>query len=366
MEMAPALMLRCTRLLFAIALGACCGRDVARAETSSPAVTIKLSEWGAAIWSTPYRRTVAFISDSSIAVLLCGQQNLTGCRLIVADFSNGKIKVRTETTISGSASEVRRVDGQGIMVSFDFKVGHRLYSPDLTILQDLPNPWRISISGNVIASRTKEGQVEIYRIDGSRPLKISVVESGGELEAVSEDYVVLREGNTIHTKTIKGPSMGAFKVKSPTKCATEVELAGAGRLYLQSCLHDSMVDYEGNTITHLRAPNGWGWRRGWNEDGRRLIYDYYKRRVSFLRNARETAVAVATLGVGAVDEIANGETVRVVDTATGNICFEWNSPRLPEIAIGYHADVSPSGKYAAVITDDSLSIYALPESCGKK
>jgi len=116
----------------------------------------------------------------------------------------------------------------------------------------------------------------------------------------------------------------------------------------------------------LRPPNGGGWRRGWSEDGRRLIYDYYKRRVSLLRNAGEIALAVATLGVGVMDEIDNSETVRVVDTVMGSTCFEWNSPTLPGIPIGYHADVSPSGKYAAVITDEWLSIYALPDICGKK
>lgn len=358
--------LRCTWLIFAVAVTACCAQETVSANSSSPAAAVKLSEWGASRWSTPYRRTLAFMSDSSIAVLLCGLQNLAGCRLIVADFSSSKVEVRRETTISSSASEVKRVGDQGIMVSFDFKTGHRLYSSDLTILQDLPNPWLISISGNVIASGTKEGHVAIYRIDGNRLSKISVVEGGVELEAVSEDYVVLRDGNTIRTKTIDGISMGDFKVKPPTKCATEVDFAGKGRLHLQTCWHNSMVNYRGNTLSRFRAPDGWGWRRGWSEDGRRLLYDHYTRHVSFLRSAGEITLALATLGIGVADETANGETVRIVDTLTGNFCFELKSPKSSHVPPDYHADISPSGKYAAVITDDSLSIYALPESCSKK
>jgi len=252
------------------------------------------------------------------------------------------------------------------MVSFDFRTAHRLYSPDLTILQNLPNPWRVSISGNVIASRTKEGQLTIYRIDDAGLSKIGAVEEPRELEAVSDDFVVVRDGDEIQTRTIEGNLIGAFKVKPKSKCATIVDLAGTGRLYLQTCWHDSMVDYLGNRLSRFKAPDGWGWRLGWSEDGRRLIYDHYTRHVSFLRRAGEITLALATLGVGVADEMANGETARVVDTLTGNTCFELKSSKPSHVPPDYHADISPSGKYAAVITDDLLSIYALPESCGKK
>jgi len=364
--MTPAIMLRRTCLIFAAAIGGCCTQEAASADTGSPAATIKLAEWGASRWSTPYRRTLALMSDNSVAVLLCGLQKLAGCQLMVADFSNGKVEIRRQTMISSSASEIRRVGEQGIMVSFDFKTGHKLYSPELAVLQNLPNPRRVSISGNTIATEAEDEHIAIYRIAGAGLSKIGVLRTGEELEAISDGFVVVRGGDAIQTRTIEGKPLGAFKVKPRRKCATEVDFTGRGRLYLQTCFHDSIVDYQGNTLSRFRAPSGWGWRRGWSEDGRRLIYDHYTRHISLLRNAGETALAVATLGVGAVDETANGETVRVLDTATGKTCFEWNSPKLPGIATGYHADVSPSGKYAAIITDEWLSIYALPDTCGQK
>ena len=364
--MAHSTMLGRTWTIFTLAIVVCCAREAVGADTTPQAVSIKISELAPSGWDTEHRRTLAFLSDDLVAVLLCGLKGMTGCRLVLAEFSSDKIAVRKEVTIPGAPSEIRRVGEQGILITFNYRTIHRLYSTDLRFLQDLPTLFQISITGTTMALGSKEGHIGIYRFDGASMSKIGVLMGGEEPEAVSEEYVVLREGNTIVTKTIDGDSRGAFKVKPPTKCGTVVELAGNAKLYLQSCGPDSMVDFQGKRLSRFKSPDGSGWRRGWSEDGRCLLYDHYTHHVSFLRRAGEDALAIATLGMGVADEGANGEMIRGVDTATGDTCFELSSPARPAVQYDYHADVSPSGKYVAVITDDALWIYTLPESCGKK
>ena len=41
------------------------------------------------------------------------------------------------------------------------------------------------------------------------------------------------------------------------------------------------------------------------------------------RNIGETLLAMGTLGAGAVDEQDNREEVLVLDSSSGDLCFEW-------------------------------------------
>src|SRR5207249_4901026 len=82
------------------------------------------------------------------------------------------------------------------------------------------------------------------------------------------------------------------------KCPTELQIVSQGRLFLQSCGPDRIVDLHGKEITRFRSPGGWGLRRGWSADGTRLLYDRYVRTVLTVQRFGEVFIAIATLGVG--------------------------------------------------------------------
>jgi len=69
------------------------------------------------------------------------------------------------------------------------------------------------------------------------------------------------------------------------------------------------------------------------------------------------------MGVGVDDQKSNGESVRVIDTATGKSCFELRGATGLTGAGEPHADLDPSGQLVAVVTRNSLSVYEVPESC---
>jgi len=71
----------------------------------------------------------------------------------------------------------------------------------------------------------------------------------------------------------------------------------------------------------------------WSEDGKRILFHNFGRKISIFRNAGEIALAVGTLGAGVADEQSNREEVLVLDTATGNSCFDWRRS-FPEGSVG--------------------------------
>lgn len=73
--------------------------------------------------------------------------------------------------------------------------------------------------------------------------------------------------------------------------------------------------------------------------------------------------SVATLGMGPNVQ-STGEEIRVMDTRTGSICFDLDSPDHQFGEAGeHHADLSPSGRYVAVVDGNELRVYALPQAC---
>ena len=70
-----------------------------------------------------------------------------------------------------------------------------------------------------------------------------------------------------------------------------------------------------------------------------------------------------TMGMSTDGDVPNGETVRVIDTRSGRPCFEWQAKAKLLPPFGYHADIDPSGRLVAILTQESLAIYRLPDAC---
>jgi hypothetical protein len=55
------------------------------------------------------------------------------------------------------------------------------------------------------------------------------------------------------------------------------------------------------------------------------------------------------------------------DTKTGGVCFDLDSPdRQFGMAGQHHADLSPSGRFVAVVDGNELHVYVLPASCAAR
>ena len=134
-------------------------------------------------------------------------------------------------------------------------------------------------------------------------------------------------------------------------------------LYLDDCKKIRVVDFNGKQQTELHPPNGWRAHQSWSGDGKRLLFDNFDRKISIFRNAGETALAVGTLGAGVADG-DNREEVMVLDTSTGNSCFDWKR-RFPmgTVALAQDAAISQSGEFVAIAADGTLRLYRLPQVC---
>ncbi len=180
--------------------------------------------------------------------------------------------------------------------------------------------------------------------------------------AVSDDNIVYRLDNTIRTETTDGRLLGSISVPPETRGVRVAETAGPGRLYLNLFSGDDrIVDFKGQELVRLHPPDGWGFRHGWTADGGRLLFDHFTRTVPW---GEKFADFLGRL-MGAPEE-ANGETITVVDTRKGGTCFALESRwKLFGPAGGYHADLSPSGRWVVASTLTGVSIYRLSDVCAE-
>jgi hypothetical protein len=231
-----------------------------------------------------------------------------------------------------------------------------LYSPDLkSTLEQIPLHY-VSPSGQTVGE-LKPGRWKLYHLGATLE---SIREGNGTLLSVSDEAVVFREDDTIRTETLSGDLLGSFSVSQ--ECFYSVQLAGGDTLYLGDYERSRLVDFSGKELSHLYPSKGWG-SHTWSEDGKRVLFHHFDRKISFFRGTREILVMFAMIGLGVADEQDNREEVQVIDAASGRPCFDWKQ-RIPEgSGTVESANISPSGEFVAVAADGTLSIYQLPAVC---
>jgi hypothetical protein len=326
----------------------------------------RLANWMPATQELSFDGTIAFLSDERVVLSVCHIRGDLHCPLLVVlQVADSGLRPLSESDHSRSFGSVRTTEAGGVLVYPNPWLGlpTELLSADLTPKLLIPNNPKVSLSGKTIGSNGPNNTWSISRVCPSLDCVEEIRNGTGKLQAVSDGQIAILNNSTVRIETIQGKQMGGFKVRS--NCATELEFADKERIYFRSCGHDQIVDLNGRQLVRLRHPGQWGadFRR-WSKDGTRLLYDQTVRTVPAQRNIGETTSAVATLGVGAIDEIPNGELVRVLDTITGKICFDWKDPKhLANMGVYPHAALSPSGKFVALVTEGELSVYRLPDVC---
>jgi hypothetical protein len=239
-----------------------------------------------------------------------------------------------------------------------------LLSPDLSAITDILTKFIVAPVGGGNVAGDAHGW-EHWNIYALTPARTLLKQGTGELLSLSDDLVVVRANDEIKIEKMTGQPLGSFAVPPLSTCYAKALLLGPNRLYLHGCGPGRVVDFSGKTVVAMPEPDGWGSRYGLTRDGHRMLFDHYTRRISTLQRIAESWERIITFNNGPI-VTSKGEIVRVVDTYTGKICIDLDSPdRLFGRAGGYHADISPSGHVIAVASAEKLSIYPMPQVCSE-
>lgn len=308
--------------------------------------------------------SLAFLTDNRLALSVCSN---SGCNLEMMDLQGEKPRLIARSdkfqnyrglfrAPGGGVvlDHVRTEDWQGaVLLDADLKSAHLI--PKIKILD-----FHISTTGGTFVEQLNRNLWGAYKM-GRPPLSIRT--GVGRVLSVSDNAVVYVNDGDVHVEGLEGKSLGSFQINRRSEHLLRVHILGHDRLWFATGSRVELRGFDGRVLRKLDSEDGWGFREGQTSDGSRLLYDRYTRHVSTAQRIKEDATAIATMGMGVGDEEANGEKVRVIDTANGKQCFEWESTTGILLAGDYHADIDPSGQLVAIMTRSDLKVYRLPKDC---
>ena len=284
---------------------------------------------------------IVFLKHRILTVAMCVK---SACNLATFDFADGsphQIGLMKDDTHFQAI--LRRHDGGVVLtrVRRGGQIGVVLLSPDLHTSQWIPRAPGVSPSGENIP----DGQ--------------------GRLLDHAANVAAYFDQGTVRIVGFDGNLLGSFNAGSSNRQSIPwIRFLGQDRLLIQRGGRFEVLDYHGKVMRSLkRQQEGWGGRIAQSADGNRLLFDSLTRDVGFAQSMKEKALALPTMGMSADGEVPNGERVRVVDTWSGRLCFDWKGAATFLPRFGSHADINPAGRLVAIVTQESLLIYRLPEAC---
>jgi hypothetical protein len=358
--MAPFHRFALAALLLGFSGRPCCGQEGSSGlHNAGIRAAGNLTDWGHNGIGGLARRTLAFLSDDTLAVYVCANE----CRLIVATIVGAEVHPAAVRIAPSSITHLRRAGTGGILAWSDRDGQAKLYSIDLQTETDVPTVLMVSGTGVTVAAANATKLIDVYEISEMKKPKFQMSINEDDLMSISDETLLVRHGNELTVKGFDGGVVSSFSLNRKNQCAAEI--ISMDKIYLDPCGKNVVVDGRGKRLAHLQSPGGWGSRLRWSADGDRILYDRFVEPP--LRHVGKAVLALATLGAGALEEEPDRMQIRVVDTLTGGVCFDWKSQKhaAAQIAFGYepHADISPSGRYIALINENSLKVYSLPEIC---
>ena len=262
---------------------------------------------------------VVFTSEDSLALLV----GTGACRLFVIEHHGDEWRPVATAVACGLRNEVYAAgDGQ---VLVDLGNEKLLYSPDLKSAGRIPirNMLASPLRGSRTVAAYETNNWTAYRL---LPKYQPLASGPGEVQSISDQFVVFREGFVVHTQTIDGVERGAFRVN--VRHVQEAEIIGDNRLFRSTESGDQIITFDGKKIASIPETRGFGgWDHRWSADQQRIVYDRITRDVPVLQRAAEILLAIVTLGIRQVNEAPNGEIIRVLDVPTGRVCFDLTSPK---------------------------------------
>jgi hypothetical protein len=174
--------------------------------------------------------------------------------------------------------------------------------------------------------------------------------------ALSDDAFAIQSGDHVLVKGFDGTLKGT--VSTPKKCVNRADFLGSNKLYLHACRHgwtQEIVDFSGRSLVTLHLPKGWGNHQS-DSDGDRMVFDI------FTESRWASIKAFKNL-----KDVPDGESIRVIDTSTGNTCFSLDTGMDEAHEGPMHASISPSGRFVAFADDEAISVFELPSrSCAHR
>jgi len=304
--------------------------------------------------------TVAFSSsETSIAVGLCQKDCADNkCSLFLVRWEDGTLRPLAQTLRFDSGATIHG-SAEGQILTVESAPPTILYSPDLSTEYNLPKYLSHVSPSGMTASESASGSWKLYRLtDRLEPLR----EGTGDLLSVSDEVVLIQDGKAMNVETIDGQRLGSFSASNEA-WDYQAGLLGNNKLYLDDCKSVRVVDFEGRTQLEMHPRKGCslGDTKS-SADGKRMLFDFTNRKVSGLQNVLESVRTITTLGMSGEEDV-NREQVRVVDSVTGRLCFDWHRSFPLTYSQIRSAAISPSGEFVAIAAENTLSVYRLPAVC---
>jgi hypothetical protein len=277
---------------------------------------------------------VVFIADDRIAISSCTYSGPTHCEVQVLKLHGTALQRIGRSEVFDSSWRIHRTTGDRLLATgFPGRPG-RLFSADLKQSSEIPdfNSSLVSLSGKTFIHYEGHEKWTLYSINEE---VIKVRDGTGQPDSVSDQAVLVEQGKTLRLEKLDGT--------------------------LVSPIRRWAILLDNPSITpasKLPIPKGCCGAFAGSDDNSRILADEFERRETFWQS----------LGDFIPDDNtpANIENIRVFETATGKICFDYRH-WIGKEGIGQgqpHGDISPSGKKVIVWQDEYLLIYELPLQCG--
>jgi hypothetical protein len=336
----------------------CFGSDI----PTRPVASIALTELSSSSRLQLTWASLTFTSGTAIAAGVCYTANADQrCLLSLIRMQGRTLKRVSETSQFGPGVSLHRATGGRVLAVKDLSLTS-IYSADLSSKQELPKDLSrfISPSGEIVSEWNNNSWKLYHLTDTLEPLRAGT----GDLQAVSDELVLIQDGKTMRVEALDGTPLGSFSAPpGPGGQYASAGALGSHRLYLDDCRDVRVVNFDGKTLLKIRSDKGCSLNDTISSaDGRRLLFDFADRRVSPLQHAIDDMRAVTTLGMSGPEDV-NRENVEVFDTDNGARCFEWQRSFPMSYSQTRSAAISPSGEFVAIVEGTTLSIYRLAAVC---
>lgn len=297
--------------------------------------------------------SIVFLSEDTLALLAWSRNGFRGgTQMRVVRIESGRLLALAQNVVPFEGQRLYAVSKGRILIGG--QEHSYLYSQDLVQKFELPIFGLRSVFPGTDVAGSFKPRGSVFRLTNP---PAPIPRRGGELMATSDSVLVYRTEGRFEPITPEG--IGCASIPAPSNGAGLVDVAGPGRLFFSGRKKDRITDLCGKTIHEVQPPRGWGYRHGWSSDGARLLFDHYVRNVPLSERLFEPLASALGL-----EEIDNGEIVRVIDVSTGTICFDFETSKaLLGALYTLHADISPSGRLVAVASRTELTVYRLPAVC---
>jgi hypothetical protein len=286
--------------------------------------------------------TVAFLSDHTLVAGVCFRAS---CNLQTFDISGG------------SPRQVGQVNG--------IDRYHTIFrSSDGGVL--LGGVVRRREWGAVLLDQGLQTSRWIPKVPGFSAFGEKVAEGEGRLLGHTTNLAAYLDQGTVRIRSLDGKLLGSFEVGE--RSVSAISFLGQDRiLFAERSGGTEIRDFNGKVLRKLKKPDrALGEKTKVSTDGSRLLFESFTRRVGRAQTIMEDLLLVPTMGMRGDGYVPNGEVVLVTDTGSGKRCFEWYGKENLLLPFVDHADIDPSGRLVAIMTQGKLTVFKLPNACTGK